>query len=193
MAIPKEIFRKLPMSQKKGVCRVFKRFFEAEKFDRLVELGTGNGTFTWFLATQAGKYGFEVHSFDKRTAKRAVVRAEVESVGGKLYVADVLAKPHPTVVELLGEGRVLLLCDNGNKIKEWHLYSPYLKESDVIMAHDYFSGEKGTGAAKKHRIDIWRSIEITDQDIQAVNTKYNLQPFWAEEFGSIAWVSRIKK
>lgn len=193
MGILRQNYHKLQMVQKKGVCLVFKKFFEDEKFDRVVELGTGNGIFTWFLSDQAAIHGFELHSFDIKTAKFAVIRAEVEAAGGKLYVGDVLSKPHPTIVELLKEGRVLLLCDNGNKIKEWHLYSPYLKVNDVIMAHDYFSGTQGTDAAKKHSKQVWRSIEITDKDIQEVNANHNLQPFWAKEFKSVAWVSKIKE
>jgi predicted O-methyltransferase YrrM len=192
MPIPKENYHELPMSQKKGVCKTFGRFFVVEMFDKIVELGTGNGTFTWFLADQAKKYGTELHSFDIIEAKISVVREEIVAAGGNLYVTDVLSKPHPTVIELLKDGRVLLLCDNGNKIKEWHLYSSYLKEQDVIMAHDYFSGKKGTDAAKKHSKNVWRSIEITNRDIQKVNDRYNIQPFWAKEFSSVAWGSRIK-
>jgi hypothetical protein len=46
-----------------------------------------------------------------------------------------------------GEGKTLLMCDNGNKPGEINAYAKFLKEGDIILGHDYFKGEC--------ELDIW--------------------------------------
>lgn len=192
-AIKKAIYQGRMCHQKAGALQVFARFFERETFDKVIELGTGNGVFTSFLVRQGISHGFETHSFDVVKIRDSETWRKITDLGGKIYLQDVLSKANRAVIKLLEEGRILLLCDNGNKIKEWHFYSPYLKESDVIMAHDYFPGGIHTKEATTHSRRVWKSIEIRDANVKKINEKLNLQPFWAEEFTAVVWLSRIKK
>ena len=38
---------------------------------------------------------------------------------------------------ILNGGKTLVLCDGGNKINEFNFYSDFIKNGDIIMAHDY--------------------------------------------------------
>lgn len=187
-----EKYRGLLATQKEGTFDCFRRLFVEEEFDRIIELGTGNGVLTAFLAAQGKTHNFDLHSFDIKVRKRSLYDVAID-LGVKLYREDIIQNKNKKIVRLLGEGRTLLLCDNGNKIREWHLYAPHLKELDVIMAHDYFKGPKGSKEGTEHCKKVWGWVEITDRDVEKINSELNLQPFWAEEFASVAWGSKIKE
>ena len=55
-----------------------------------------------------------------------------------LHIANVLSKESKFIVDLLKRPvKKLLYCDNGNKIKEVHLYSKYLISGDMLGVHDW--------------------------------------------------------
>lgn len=39
--------------------------------------------------------------------------------------------------EIQSDGTTLVMCDGGDKIKEFNTFAPYLKKGDVICAHDF--------------------------------------------------------
>ena len=49
----KEKYKGRFTKQVKGVIDVFDSFFEIEKFDNIVEIGSGNGVFSTYLAGKA--------------------------------------------------------------------------------------------------------------------------------------------
>lgn len=60
-------------------------------------------------------------------------------------------------------GTTVVLCDGGNKIKEFNLLSRYLKTDDFILAHDYAeSKEIFYSTIYRNR---WNWCEITNVDI----------------------------
>ena len=48
-------------------------------------------------------------------------------------------------IYLNGTGRILIYCDNGDKIREMEEFSEFLKSGDIIMCHDYYGGQKVEG------------------------------------------------
>ena len=95
---------------------------------------------------------------------------------------DVLRDPVTTayVAGLIGgAGRTLLLCDNGNKNREFNLYAPYLKHGDIIMAHDYVASGKE---------DRWKASEVNIDLIRDTIAEYNLQDYMRYVFEDVAWL-----
>lgn len=98
------------------------------KPDEIIELGTGYGALTKFLSM----FAF-VHTFDIQAKFRLIPRNAV------FQQADVFNKATINLIKSLINlyGRTFLLCDDGNKPKEFNTYAPLLKKGDLIFAHDW--------------------------------------------------------
>ena len=88
------------------------------------------------------------------------------------------------------DGTSLVLCDGGNKIREFNIFSEYIKPGDVIMAHDYAESVEVFNAKIKEI--YWNWHEISDIDIQGAVDSNNLIPFMQDTFTKAVWVCKIK-
>jgi hypothetical protein len=70
--------------------------------------------------------------------KNKVNSKKIEGLGGKSFTFDIFNNKEKISNVMVKNKRVLLLCDNGNKIKEFNYFSNFLKPNDYIMSHDYF-------------------------------------------------------
>lgn len=109
----------------------------------VVELGTDRGGFAAWLADLVAEWGGEVTTFD--IADR-VLPGVLDIKNLRFVQCDVLAGPHPLVVELIGQSGVLLYCDNGNKQREIELYAPLLRAGSMLAVHDYNAEVKAAWA-----------------------------------------------
>ena len=92
----------------------------------------------------------------------------------KDFINDLISKP----------GRVLVLCDNGEKIREFNEFSKSLKTQDVIMCHDFYESR----ADFENDLNrTWDWCEITLPDIQDSINSYNLCQICSEYFGLAHW------
>lgn len=96
----------------------------------IVELGTGRGGFSLFLAAQAEARGLFFRTYDVAVPHRRIpgfVRLDIylnyEDVGEHLRRHDPVA----------------LLCDGGNKPRELKLFSQFLTPRSVIVVHDWMT------------------------------------------------------
>jgi len=128
------------------------------KFDRVIEFGTQNGGFTIFISRLFNK----IITFDNKSFRRTLdAFAKYPNI---LFIKWDIFENEKTIGELISqEGKTLLLCDNGNKIKEVATFSKYLKSGDYIMAHDYASSREHF--RKEIQNKYWNCLEITDKDI----------------------------
>lgn len=97
-----------------------------------------------------------------------------------------------TVFDLLSNnGKVLLLCDGGNKKEEFERYSDLLKSGDVIMAHDYSYDY----LTFKNEIEnkFWNWFEISFSDIESSVKKNNLEEYKKVNFEKAVWACFLKK
>jgi hypothetical protein len=76
--------------------------------------------------------------------------------------------------------RTLILCDNGNKIREINELSKYLRPHCVMMAHDY-SHDWETFNPN----GIWAHCEITWADVKQIG----LYPYHQDIMEKGAWLS----
>jgi hypothetical protein len=107
-------------------------------------------------------------------------------------ISDVFnAETENEIKELICQnGVTVIFCDGGNKIREFNLFSKYLKSGDYILAHDYAQNKEYFEQQIKGK--IWDWCEITDQDIQNACEENNLEKTYLS-FDSVAITCRVKK
>lgn len=134
----------------------------------VIELGTGTGGFSAFLATWCYQTGARFMTFDTHYKGSPTKRANYRALGlirrlaGSYQSRDVFAA---RTVRKIGNqvrrpGVAFIYCDNGNKAKELRTYAPLLKPGDFIAVHDYGS-------------------EVFPADVEPILDRCE---FWHEEF-----------
>ncbi len=131
---------------------IFERTFQELKPDLIIELGTYCGALTHFLSLH-GKV-WTIDNLDRRINKYRNVTYNI----GDVFSEEIEREISDLI---LSHDKVLLFCDNGNKIDEFNKYAKYLKEGDLIFVHDW-------------------NDEIKMKDIEQTIKKYNLKPYLHE-------------
>ncbi len=121
---------------------------EAGPLRMIVELGTGTGAFSTFLALQCLARGLGFMTVDRSEALpdnrvgKAIdlcLHRVVGDIwgGGGVQVEDLLSREaaHP----------LLLFCDDGDKPREMRTFGPLLRIGDVLAVHDW-----GTEVRREH-------------------------------------------
>ncbi len=155
-------------------------------FKNIVEIGTYNGGLTsWVFDNSNAK----LISYDIDGTINHTNREDID-----FRVADCFdEKPFNDIIELIqSEGRTLVLCDGGDKPKEFNTFSKYLKSGDVIMAHDYSESEEEW----KEKTNYWQwpyEADTFPHLIEEGIKENNLMPYKYEEMKFLLWASYIKK
>lgn len=92
----------------------------------IVELGTYQGGFSWFLDAQARARGIEFRTYD-------ILLPEVEPPGFRQL--DIYR--YSDQVDLGGRYPVALFCDGGNKPRELKRFPPMCAPGSVFLVHDW--------------------------------------------------------
>jgi|WetSurMetagenome_2_1015567.scaffolds.fasta_scaffold77307_4 hypothetical protein len=96
------------------------------------------------------------------------------------------------IVELIQlPGRTLLLCDGGDKKKEFSFYCDVLKHGDIIMIHDYADNEEDYQAIKD-KLNWPTQPEVFYRDIYHAAISHNLRPYNYCGMMEVLWGSFIK-
>ena len=189
------------MSQRPFVVEGFNFLFSrlAEEdfyFDKIIELGSGSGGLTIFLGIYGLSYNCEIHSFDTHLERNFPLNVVslFKFLRINFYQKDVLQDL--STVSLIRDlistgGRVLLLCDNGNKVEEFKLYCSTLKKGDIIMAHDYMVTYKKFLSEFKGK--LWDCCEILRESIEGECQKYNLVPYLENIWEPLVWACYRKE
>jgi hypothetical protein len=135
---PRESYSGMVMKQKAGVLKVFNKFFEDEKFDTIIEIGTGNGAFSLYITEKAREMGAEFYTFDVKDIHPEVKRA-IYTLGGVFKRED--ATTSDLIERLMKRGRVLVLNDGGLKVPLFSKLAKVLKVGDCLLTHDYYEGK----------------------------------------------------
>lgn len=157
-------------------------------FTNIVEIGTYNGGLTSWLFDNL-KEGGKLISYDIDGSINHTKRTDID-----FRVDDCFAdQPFKDIVELIqSEGRTLVVCDGGDKPKEFNVFSKYLKSGDVIIAHDYSESEDEW----KDKTNFWQWPYESDthpHSIEEAIKENNLEPYKYEEMKFLLWASYIKK
>ena len=181
--------------QNHNVYKVFYDFISEEKPSKIIEIGTALGGFTKFLKIVTNEINLKCHILSYDIHKNGWYDDMVKD-GIDVRVENIFNSDYTEVQDFVknfisSEGKVLILCDGGDKIKEFNILSNYMKVGDFIMAHDYSK----TQESFKNEIymKIWNWCEITEQDIKIPSEKNNLLDYKQEIFSKAAWVCKIKE
>ena len=180
--------------QHHNAYRTFYKLIDGYKPNRILEIGTALGGFTKFLkqATDSLNLGTQIMTFDISTRpwydemKNDGIDVRVEDIFG-----DYLDIPNEIKHFIKKEGKIMILCDGGDKVREFRLLSQFMKEGDIIMAHDYAPNQEYFD--KYINGKIWNWLEIQDSDIKESCSKHNLHPYMEYELRDVVWVGKIKK
>jgi hypothetical protein len=168
------------MQQRPDIETYFDRLFDHYLPAIIIELGTGDGEFTniLFSLMKNRTDQFNIHSFDLYRDKAPNAPGcyhKMDIFKNEDFIANIIHKPVS----------ILLLCDNGDKIREVTMFAKYLKRGDVIMAHDYAYDRESF-----NRLKYWRTCEITFADIK--DSVQGFRPYHQELMIQAGWLSLIK-
>jgi hypothetical protein len=157
---------------------------DASKALMIVEIGTLYGAFTRVLRDHDISNAATIHTFD------IVVDGTIID-GVHHHMGDVFKQHRRTSIDLIqSPGRCIVLCDGGDKVREFSTFSAFLKPGDLILAHDYVISPKiiGTSAAAPR----WTGYEVTYDDIKDAIVNNGLEPFVADEMQRAMWACYVK-
>lgn len=150
----------------------------------IVEIGTNNGGFTCVLGLHAWRIGARIHTYDLCESPSLEFRPlsailPIEFNQGDCFDPAVKAK---IASQIQKPGITYVLCDGGNKPREFIEFSEFIKSGDVIAAHDFCVA--GT--------DWWPWREITVESVQAAIEAHGLKPFFQDYFDQAGWLAFVK-
>ncbi len=111
------------------------RILSKYEFKNVIELGTGHGMLTVFIAMHCNcpLYSIEIGGEPRnKPYKVAKGNYTINFIRGDCF-DNKITKP---LSEIIKRGRTLIYCDNGNKKLELQTYAPFMIKDDVIMVHD---------------------------------------------------------
>lgn len=149
----------------------------------VIELGTYDGGFSVPLAIACKNFGAHFVTYD-RNAYNLNLKWWFESLKIDFRLRPDILSPEclAEIGGLInGPGVSMVLCDGGDKKREFHVMARFLRSGDVIGAHDFM--DVGT---------YWRSCEITSEDVLGICSELNLMPWNQEIFERAAWLVRRK-
>ena len=187
--------------QAHGVIDVFENFFNENKFDYVIEIGTSFGGLSLFLYEQSLNHNFKFITYDWFGFKDGEWSWRLDKLkqawGGELKFdfRDKNVFEESTIDEIssiLKNNKCLLLCDGGDKPKEIQIYSEYLQSGSYIMGHDYAADEDWF--SKNIYRKIWDWLELQDSDFSENMEKYNLRKSkkYYDKFRNVVWLCLTK-
>jgi len=192
-------YKGITTQQHNDVSVVFKSLFNSLKPKRILEIGTASGGLTLLLRDILDELSLNdtyIRSYD--VIEKHGLNTHIQNgINIEVIIKDVFSHSYQEVAEIneiksyiQQDGVTIILCDGGSKKNEFRLLSEYLKDGDVIMAHDYSPNEMYFNKNIKDK--IWNWLEIQDLDIEDSVVKNNLKPYMSDEFSKVVWVCKIK-
>jgi cephalosporin hydroxylase len=184
-------YRGVSAHQNEHVASVFRALFRTFKPVRVLEIGTAAGGLTLLLSDlldEAGCAKTPIWTVDPMPMPRPYLAAAmINYIEADAFEPNLLGCLQGYVAE---PGPTLVLCDGGDKRREFRTFAPHLKSGDIIMAHDYApTMEYFQGVMFDQH---WNWLEITEFDVQPVSKAQKLIPHMQDEFQRVAWACRRK-
>jgi hypothetical protein len=173
------LYKGIFTQQNKNFYPAFEKLFAQENIVRVLEIGTATGGFTRAVRDLTNA---EIITYDVIETKH---KATLEENNITINVKSVFEDYEIVEDYISVKGQVLVLCDGGNKIKEFDVFSKLLKSGDIIMAHDYSYDENLYQAYIKNH--VWRWCQLQYKDIALAVETNNLEPVLTEDFQEAVW------
>jgi cephalosporin hydroxylase len=180
--------------QHHNVYSTFYKLIDDTKPKRILEIGTALGGFTIFLKKVVDSFNLDTKILTFDISARPWYD-DMKKMGIDVRVEDIFNDyqdiPNEIKNFIKQDGLTIILCDGGDKIREFKLLSHFLKKGDIIMAHDYAPNQEYFDNYINNK--IWNWLEIQDKDINESCMKHNLTPFMEYELRDVVWVGKIKE
>lgn len=174
--------------------RTFERFLHTIKPELIIEIGTGQGGFAIFLndVIHEQKLNCRQLTYDIDNDNNGVILRHNTTANNKIefYMKDVFTDMDYLTKLIHESGTTVVLCDGGNKTKEFQTFAPIIKTYDFIMGHDYAPNLAFFEKYIKGR--IWDWFELSGEDVQDAIMQNNLKYFMNDEFSKIVWLCTQK-
>jgi cephalosporin hydroxylase len=180
-------YKNIQVSQAMGIYLMFNKYF-LSKFDTIIEIGTYNGGLsTWLFDNKKEGAKFVTYDIDIKVRSKHLnkeIDARIEDCFSETTFNDIV-----NMIET--GGRCLVLCDGGDKPKEFIEFSKYLKSGDHIMCHDYCKNENGHNLATT----FWQWPYHIDTFYNMIETSVienGISPYNHDTWEFFLWGSYIK-
>jgi len=188
-------FMGLHAQQTDKVYEVFYNFLNKTKPKRILEIGTALGGFTQFLqwASNEIKHPIDILSYDivEYDWYKDIIKTGIDIRIKNVFYENYQNVDQEVIDFIQQDGLTLVLCDGGDKIREFNILAKHIKVDDFIMAHDY-SENKEIFEEKVNR-KLWNWFEISNDDIILSCVENNLEYYDKDIFENVVWTCRQKK
>lgn len=161
---------------------LLERLLNKHHFPSMIELGSGHGALSVYLAVRAVLHGQVLHTVE--------LYPRGLTTGGTFETGTLLAKLAPAVhvheadatdpavlakLATATNAPRLWLCDGGDKPKEVQLVADLAHDTDIIMAHDYGAPGDAVGEIGDSRIPKgWQHWQPWQAQADSVEAKWML-------------------
>lgn len=157
------------------------------KFSTIIEIGFDRGALSQWLHDNK-QSNTKLVSYDISFNNKLIHNDDIDFRLGDCFDEKII-KEISALIQL--PGKTLVLCDGGNKEREFEVYSSFLKIQDVIMLHDYAHSESDYKLIMDET--GWKSpAESRFENIQHIIKTNNLKPYQYDTFKSVLWGSFTK-
>ncbi len=180
--------------QNYNAFEVFYNFIKETQPKRILEIGTSNGGFTQFLKYSCDRLGLNTHVVSLDIHEKSWY-SDITNMGVDLRIENIFKDNYQDIPQnykdlIQEEGVTIILCDGGDKVREFNLLSKFMKSGDYILGHDYaYNREK---FEKDIYMKIWNWHELSESDIETCSQENNLTDYNREIFESVVWVCKKK-
>ena len=104
-------------------------------FSQIVEFGTHQGVTTLHLGMSAKVLNIPLHTYDITDIRPPkIINAWLDNM---IFHEENILTLNQNVIEIISKPNTFIFMDNGNKIKEFNQYMPYIGKDSVIIVHDW--------------------------------------------------------
>lgn len=185
------------MSQNDNAVPTFDRMFKELEFSgtpvkRIIELGTFHGGLSVFLGTYCfmKEIPFITYDIESFVHKLPKVNLLFKTLNIDYRIKNINNSIEEIKNEIQKDGLTLLLCDGGDKVNEFNVFSSLIKENDIIMAHDYAVDDIIFENDIKNKLWNWHEIQYSQ--IKNACIENNLKDYMKEDFEKAVWVCKRK-
>lgn len=180
----------------------FKKLFIEKKPKQILEIGAQAGGLTLCIGYMLNELNMnetkilsydikEIQGIDFIASKFNNINFKIENLFTDSYLQLQPEKIDYIKTFIQQSGTTIVLCDGGSKKNEFRLISSYLKQGDIIMAHDYSPNSDYFASVTKPN-KIWHWHEIDDNDVSDSMKNNNLSFYMHEIFRDAAWLCTVK-